>query len=46
MVCIPRIKVLALTPGTLQGTLFPPQRMDISVTLSDVEEMVDIREHW
>jgi hypothetical protein len=45
MVCPPRIHVLALAPGTLQGTIFPPQRMDISVTLSDVEEAVDIREH-
>src|SRR5262245_59165216 len=42
----PRINVLALAPGTLKGTLFPPQRMDIGVTLIDVEEVVEVREHW
>jgi len=26
----PRIDVLALAPGTLEGALFPPQRMDVS----------------
>jgi hypothetical protein len=37
--------VVALTPRTLEGSLFPPQRMDVGVTLIDVEEVVDIREH-
>jgi hypothetical protein len=41
----PRIDVLTLTPGTLECTIFPPQRMDVDVTLIDVEEVVDIREH-
>jgi hypothetical protein len=41
----PRIDVLALAPGTLEGTIFPPQRMDVGVTLIDIEEVVDIREH-
>ena len=41
----PRIHVWALAPGTLQGPIFPPQRMDVGVTLIDVEEVVDIREH-
>ena len=41
----PRSHILALAPGTLAGTLLPPQRMDISVTLSDVEEGMDLREH-
>jgi hypothetical protein len=39
MVGTPRIHVLALAPRTLKGTIFPPQRMDIGVTLSDVEEV-------
>jgi hypothetical protein len=38
----PRIDVLALAPGTLEGTIFPPQRMNISLTLVDVEELVDV----
>jgi len=38
----PRIHVLALAPGTLQGTIFPPQRMDVLLTLFGVEELVDI----
>src|SRR5215831_5272671 len=38
----PRIDVLALAPGTLEGTIFPPQRMDVGVTLIDVEELVDV----
>jgi hypothetical protein len=41
----PRIDVLTLTPGTLECTIVPPQRMDVDVTLIDVEEVVDIREH-
>jgi hypothetical protein len=38
----PRIDVLALAPGTLEGTIFPPQRMDVGLTLVDVEELVDV----
>ena len=38
----PRIDVLALASGTLEWALFPPQRMDIGVTLVDVEELVDV----
>ena len=38
----PRINVLALAPGTLQGTIFPPQRMDVGLTLVGVEELVDV----
>jgi hypothetical protein len=46
VVCTPRINILALAPGTLKGPLFPPQRMDVGVTLIDVEEVVEVREHW
>jgi hypothetical protein len=41
----PRIDVLALAPGTLEGTLFPSQRMDVGVTLVNVEEVVDVCKH-
>jgi len=42
VVCPPRINVLALAPGTLKGPLFPPQRMDVGVTVFGVEELVDV----
>ena len=41
----PWIDVLALAPGTLEWAILPPQRMDIGLTLVNVEELVDIREH-
>jgi hypothetical protein len=36
----PRIDLLALAPGTLEGPIFPSQRMDVGLTLVDVEEFV------
>jgi hypothetical protein len=41
----PRIDVLALAPGILEGAIFPAQRVDVGLALSDVEEVVDVREH-
>ena len=38
----PRIDVLALAPGTLEWTIFPPQRMNVNLTLVDVEELVEV----
>ena len=38
----PRIDISALAPGTLEGTIFPPQRMDVRLTLVDVEELVKV----
>src|SRR5438128_9680765 len=38
----PRIDALALAPGTLEGPIFPPQRMDVSVALVNIEEVVDV----
>jgi hypothetical protein len=38
----PRINVLALASGTLEWAIFPPQGMDIGVTLVDVEALVDV----
>src|SRR5262249_38859476 len=42
----PRTDVVALTPRTLEGPIFPAQRMDVGLTLFGVEELVDVREHW
>jgi hypothetical protein len=42
----PRIDVLALAPGTLEGPLFLSQRVDVGMTLIGVEELVEVREHW
>ena len=36
----PRIDVLALAPGTLEGTIFPPQCMNVRLALCGVEEVV------
>jgi hypothetical protein len=36
------IDVLALAPGTLQRTVFPPQRMDICMARIGVEELVEV----
>jgi len=46
VVITPRSDVLALAPGTLQRTILPPACMDIGVARVDVEELVEIREHW
>jgi len=37
-----RIDVLALAPGTLERVLFPPERMDVGLTVFGVEELVDV----
>ena len=38
----PGIDILALAPGTLEWTLFPPERMDVGLTLFGIEELVDV----
>ena len=38
----PGIDILALAPGTLERAFFPPERMDVGLTLFGVEELVDI----
>src|SRR5438309_6556241 len=40
VVCAPRIDVVALAPETLQRAIFPPERMDVGLTLVDIEELV------
>ena len=42
VVCPPGIDVLALAPETLERALFPPERMDVCLTLFGVEELVDV----
>src|SRR5919197_1449202 len=39
----PGTDVVALTAGTLEWAIFPPQRMDISLTSIGVEELVQMR---
>src|SRR5919202_305976 len=46
MVGAPGPDVVALTAGTLEGPIFPAQRMNVGVTLCGVEELVDVRDHW
>jgi hypothetical protein len=41
----PRPNVVALTPRTLEGPIFPPQRMDVRLTRFGVEEVVEMRKN-
>ena len=41
----PRTNVVALTPRTLKGPIFPSQRMDVRLTRFDVEELVEMRKN-
>jgi hypothetical protein len=41
----PRIDVLAVTPGTLQGAIFPSERMDRGVACVRVAELVEMGEN-
>jgi hypothetical protein len=40
----PGTNIWAVTPGTLERAIVPPQRMDVSLALFGTEELVDIRE--
>ena len=42
VLCPPGTTMVALTSGTLEGTIVPPQRMDVGLTLVDVEEVVNV----
>src|SRR5262252_10810788 len=42
VICPPGTNLVALTSGALQGTIFPPQRMDVRLALVDVEELVKV----
>src|SRR4029434_9848651 len=41
----PAANVAALAPRALQRTIFPPERMDVGLTLFGVEEVVQMREY-
>src|SRR5215510_11361879 len=41
----PGTDVEALTAGTLEGPIFPAQRMDVGLTRFGVEEVVEMRHH-
>ena len=41
----PGIDVLALAPGTLEGTLFPPECMNVGLALFGIEELVQMGEY-
>src|SRR5262245_46639275 len=42
MVRPPGLHVVPLAPGTVEGTSFPPQRMEVGLALFEAEELVDI----
>jgi hypothetical protein len=42
MVVPPRIDVLALTSGTLEGAIFPPEGVNVGLTVFGVEKLVEI----
>src|SRR5919199_999048 len=41
----PASNMMALAPRALEWTIFPPERMDISLALCSVEKLVHIGEH-
>src|SRR5262249_56932750 len=41
----PRTDIVALTPRTLEGPIFPAQRMDVGLTRFGIEEVVQMRNH-
>ena len=41
----PAANVVALAARTLQRPVFPPERMDVSLALFSVEEVVQMGEH-
>jgi hypothetical protein len=45
VVIAPRTNGVALAPGTLERTIFPPERMEIGVAGINVEELVEMGEH-
>ena len=42
MVGTPEADVVTLAPGTLQRTIFPPEGMNVCLTLVNAEELVDV----
>src|SRR5215510_8304108 len=44
VVLAPRVDVWAVTSGTLEWTIFPPECVNICLALFGVEELVQVRE--
>jgi hypothetical protein len=42
----PRIDMATVASGTLQRAIFPPQCVDVGLTLFCAEKWVDMGEHW
>src|ERR671924_445551 len=45
VVLAPRIDIVTVAPGTLEGAIFPPQGVNVSLTVFGAEELVDMGEH-
>ena len=45
VVLAPGIDLVAVAPGTLEWAIFPPQGVDVRLTLLGAEELVDVGEH-
>jgi hypothetical protein len=45
VIMAPRTDGVALAPGTLERTIFPPECMEIGVAGVNVEELVEMGEH-
>jgi hypothetical protein len=45
VVIAPRTDVVAVTTGTLEWTIFPPERMDLGLAVFGTEELVYVREN-
>ena len=44
LVHAPLANVMALAPRTLEGTIFPPERMDVGLALFSVKKLVQMGE--
>jgi hypothetical protein len=45
VVLAPRIDIATVAPGTLEGPIFPPQGVNVDLTVFGTEELVDMGEH-
>jgi hypothetical protein len=45
VVLAPRIDIVTVAPGTLEWAIFPPQCVDVGLTVFGAEELVDMREY-
>src|SRR5262249_18392767 len=45
VVLAPRTDIVTVAPGTLEWAIFPPQCVDVGLTVFGAEELVDMGEH-